>query len=210
MFGMEYILGFRFSLKAAGLSLLYFFVILLYAIRKNRKWVRKASLYNLLYYGRQTEKVILHGGISAIVAFLMSVLTGCAGILLMYFQPLQKGFDIFVGIICLVLFLMGFFVSVPAFFITQFGNRDNWKYRKNRLVVLRQFTAKIHSTSIVMGVLSVLFMLSFTFMGVGSAVYTIANKNVEQSVFDILILHRAELQDFSAICRMQNINMILI
>lgn len=76
MFGMEYILGFRFSLKAAGLSLLYFFVILLYAIRKNGKWVRKASLYNLLYYGRQTEKVILHGGISAIVAFLMSVLIG--------------------------------------------------------------------------------------------------------------------------------------
>lgn len=77
-------------------------------------------------------------------------------------------------------------------------------------MLLRQFTAKIHSTSIVMGVLSVLFMLSLTFMDVGSAVYTIANKNVEQSVFDIMILHRAELQDVSAICRMQNINMILI
>lgn len=206
MFGMEYILGFRFSLNAAGLSLLYFFVILLYAIRKNGKWVRKASLYNLLYYERQTEKVIMHGGILAIVVFLMSVLTGCAGILLMYFQPLQKGFDILAGIICLVLFLMGFFVSVPAFLITQFGNRDNWKYRKDRLVVLRQFTAKIHSTSIVLGVLSVLFMLSLTFMGVGSAVYMIANKNVEQSVFDIMILHKAELQDFSVYENMLDLN----
>lgn len=32
--------------------------------------------------------------------------------------------------------------------------------------------------------------------GVGTAVYMIADKNMEQSVFDIMILHKAELQDF--------------
>lgn len=197
MFGMTYVLKLRFSLSAAVLSLLYFLAILLYGIRKNGKWVRKASLYNLLYYDRQTEKEILHDGVSAIMIFLMAILTGCVGILLMYFQPLQNGYDVLVGTICLVLFLMGFFVSISTFLITWFGGRDNWKYRKNRLVVLRRFTAKIHSTSIALGVLSVLFMLSLTFMGAGSAVYMIANKNIEQSVFDIMILHRAELQDFS-------------
>ena len=51
---------------------------------------------------------------------------------------------------------------------------------------------------IIMGILSVLFMLSLTFMGAGTAVYMIADKNMEQSVFDIMILHKAELQDFSA------------
>lgn len=72
------------------------------------------------------------------------------------------------------------------------------EYIKNRLVLFRSFTAKIHSSSIIMGILSVLFMLSLTFMGAGTAVYIIADKNIEQSVFDIMILHKAETQDFSA------------
>lgn len=198
MLGMTYILKFRFSLNAVGLTFLYFLTMLLYAIRKNGRWVRKMSLYDLLYYERQNEKKFLHGGISAIAIFFLAALTGCAGILLMYIQPLQNGYDVLVGIVCLVLFLIGFFLSVPAFLITQFGNKDSWKYRKNRLVVFRGFTAKIRSISIAMGVLSVLFMLSLTFMGVGTAVYMIANKNVEQSVFDIMILHKDESQDFSA------------
>lgn len=198
MFNMTYRLHFRFSLSAACLTLLYFLAILLYAVRKCGKWVRKASLYNLLYYERQNEKEIVHGGIAAIAIFLTAVLAGCTGIVLIYVQPLQKGYDILFGIICLILFLIGFFLSVSAFLVTRFENRDDWKYRKNRLVIFREFTAKIRSTSIVLGVLSVLFMLSLTFMGVGSAVYTIATKNIEQSAFDIMILHKAEAGDFSA------------
>lgn len=196
MFGMMYVLRLRFSLSAAALTCFYFLTMLFYAIWKNNKWISKVSLYDLLYYERQNEKKLLHDGVSAITLFLVSALTGCAGIFLMCTQPFGNGYDVFIGTVCLVLFLIGFFLSVPTFLITQFENREKWKYEKNRLVLFRGFTAKIRSTSIIMGVLSVLFMLSLTFMGAGTAVYMTANKNIEQSVFDIMILHKGETQDF--------------
>lgn len=198
MFGMTYTLNFGFSINAAGLTFFYFLTILLYAIWKNGKWVRRVSLYDLLYYERQNEKRILSNSIFGVVIFSLSVLAGCAGMLLIYIQPLGKGYDVLAGTIFLTVFLIGFFLSVPVFFIKQFEDCVNWKYSKNRLVVFRGFTSKIRSTSIVMGILSMLFMLSLTFMSVGTAVYMIANKNIEQSVFDVMILHKAELQDFSA------------
>ncbi|MBD5516861.1 MAG: hypothetical protein HDR06_20075 [Lachnospiraceae bacterium] len=94
--------------------------------------------------------------------------------------------------------MIGFFQSIPAFLVTHFAGRTEWKYRHNRLVIFREFTAKIRSTSTVLGVLSVLFMLSLTFMGIGTSVYMIADQHVEQRVFDILILHQSELYDFAS------------
>ena len=198
MFGVMYVLRWNFSFNATALTCIYFLAMLFYAIRRNNEWISKVTLYDLLYYERQNEKKLLHDGVSAIALFFISVLTGCVGIFLMCTGLLGNGYDVLISVVCLVLFLFGFFLSVPTFLIMQFGNREKWKYEKNRLVLFRGFTAKIRSTSIIMGVLSVLFMLSLTFMGVGTAVYMIADKNMEQSVFDIMILHKAELQDFSA------------
>lgn len=49
-----------------------------------------------------------------------------------------------------------------------------------------------------MGMLSILFMLSIAFWGIGAAVNRMANKNIEMSPFDIMILHKEELADFSS------------
>lgn len=198
MFGMRYALRFDFSLNATVLTAFYFLTILLYAIRKNRKWINKVTLYELLYFERQNEKKPLRDEIFSAALFFVSVLTGCAGGLLMYVHPLGRGYDVLIGVVCLVLFLFGFFQSVPTFLVLQFGNREKWKYEENRLVLFRGFTAKIRSICVIMGILSVLLMLSLTFMGAGTAVYMIADQNIKQSVFDIMILHKGEEQDFSA------------
>lgn len=171
--------------------------MLLCSLWKNGKWIRRVSLYDLLCYDRQNEKKFLPGKGSAVGAFVLSLLLGGVGIFFLCVQPFGKGYDVLAGMICLVFFLFGFFISVPSFLVVQFGNRDSWKYSKNRLVPFRGFTAKIQSTSIVMGVLSVLFMLSISFMGLGTAVCMIVEKNVELSVFDIIILHKGPLQDSS-------------
>ena len=134
MFGVMYVLKWNFSFKATALTCLYFLAMLFYAIRRNNKWISKITLYDLLYYERQNEKKLLHDGESAIALFFISVLTGCAGFILMCAEPLGNGYDVLIGIACLVLFLFGFFLSVPEFIIMQFGNREKWKYEKNRLV----------------------------------------------------------------------------
>lgn len=195
MFAAAYTLHFRFSLLSAGLTILYFGIMLLYSHRKNRKWIRRTSLHTLLSMDRQNEKNLLSGSTPAVVIFFLSVFLGCAGLFFMYILPLGKGYDAVAGIVCMALFLSGFFLSIPAFLVTLFGNRPAWKYRKGRLVTFREFSAKIHSKSMVMGTLSVLFMMSMTFMGTGAAVYMIADKNMELSVFDIMLLHPGELDD---------------
>lgn len=198
MFGIRYVFSFGFSWNAAGITLLYFLAILFHAIRKNRKWVRRISVHDLLLLDRQNEKTLTSGNASATLIFILSILSGCTGAYLITALPLGKGYDILIGISCLTLFLMGFFQSIPAFLVTHFAGRTEWKYRQDRLVIFREFTTKIRSTSIVMGVLSVLFMLSLTFMGIGTAVYMIAEQHMEHRVFDVMILHQAELYDFAA------------
>lgn len=194
LFGMTYTLHVSVSFSAAGLTLLYFFAMLLHSLRKNRKWIRRVSLHDLLLRDRENEKSLLSGSIFTVGIFLVSVVLGVVGVLLVYTQLLGKGYDALIGMICLVLFLFGFFRSVPAFLVAQFADRAGWKYRNNRLVTFRDFTAKIHSKSTVMGMLSILFMLSMTFMGIGTAVCLIADKNAEMSAFDIMILRQGELQ----------------
>lgn len=200
MFGLPYTLHFSFSPSTVGLTLLYFAVMLLYSIRKNGKWIRRVQLRDMLYYDRQNEKPPVSGGASAILIFCLSTLSGCAGFLLIVLidvQPIGKGYDILIGTALLLLFLLGFFISVPAFLVIRFGNRIDWKYRNHRLVPFRGFTAKISSTSTVMGMLSILFMLAITFGGIGSTIGLMVAKNIEAGVFDIMILHKGELCDFT-------------
>ena len=103
MFKTTYRLTFSFSLYAAGLSLIYFFFMLLYAVRKNRKWIRKASLYDLLNYDRQTEKAILSKDKSSAVVFTLSILAACVGSMLLYTTPLGNGYDVLIGLVCRIL-----------------------------------------------------------------------------------------------------------
>ena len=197
MFGLSYTLHFGFSLPAVCLTFLYFASMLLYSIRKNGKWIRRVQLRDMLYYDRQNEQGLVSGGKSAVLLFGLSVLAGGTGFLLLSIQPIGKGFDVLIGIVLLLLFLFGFFISVPAFLCARFGDRTDWKYRSHRLVPFRGFIAKIHSTSTVMGVLSILFMLALTFGGIGSIIGFMVSKNVEAGAFDLMILHRGEMCDFS-------------
>ena len=189
MFGLPYALHFGFSLSTVGLTFLYFAIMLLYSIRKNGKWIRRVQLRDMLYRDRQNEKMLVSGSISMIAIFFLSVLTACAGFLLVYFRPIGKGYDILMGTILLALFLFGFFISVPAFLVARFGNRIGWKYQRQRLVPFRGFTAKINSTRIVMAMLSILFMLCISFDGVGATIGLMMTKTVEAGAFDIMILH---------------------
>lgn len=196
LFGLPYLLHFGFSPPAAGLTCLYFLAMLLYSIRRNGRRICRMQLRDLLSYDRQNENPLVSGSFPAVIIFLLSVLACCGGFLLISFQPIGKGSDILFGTILSVLFLFGFFTSVPAFLVTCFGNRTGWKYRRHRLVAFRNFTAKIHSKSVLMGILSILFMLTIAFGGIGTAIGLMMRQNIKEGAFDIMILHRGELSGF--------------
>ena len=63
--------------------------------------------------------------------------------------------------------------------------------RKNRSTFYHEIL------DVLMGVLSILFMLAIAFGGIGSTIGLMVTKNVEAGAFDIMILHKGELRDFS-------------
>lgn len=197
LFGLSYQLHVGFSFPAAGLTFLYFSAMLLYSIRKNGKWIGQVQLRELVAFDRKNERPPVSGTPAAVIIFALSLLSCCLGFLLLCIQPIGKGFDILAGTILLMLFLFGFFLSVPSFLVACFEGRTGWKYKKHRLVTFRGFTAKISSTSTVMGILSVLFMLAITFEGIGATIGLMVTRNVEAGAFDLLLLHKGEGYDFS-------------
>jgi len=197
MFGLPYTLHFRFSLSAVGLTFLCFSIMILYSTRKCENWIGRMQLRDMLLLDRQNEKPSVSGNISAVIIFFLSILSGCAGFLLFSIQPFGKGYDILIGTIFLLLFLFGFFMSVPSFLVTRFETHIDWKYKNQRLVIVRGFIAKINSASTAMGILSILFMLAITFGGIGSTIGLMVTKNVEAGAFDIMILHKGERSNFS-------------
>lgn len=197
MFGQGYHFSFRFILPTAVLTAVYFVGIFLSALARNSRWIRKMRLYDLLYYDRQNEEGISKNRGILSVLFLMSLVLGAAGIYMMVCQPLQAGYNIFIGLIFLVSFLFCFYISIPAFLTRKIEGKNVWKYRRNRLVVFRGFNAKIKSMSVVMGVLSIFFMLAMTFFGTGIAAGKAMDRNMELNTFDLLILHPGEAHDFS-------------
>ncbi|MDE5696507.1 MAG: ABC transporter permease [Lachnospiraceae bacterium] len=197
MFGKRYVLSVQFSFNAAGLTVLYFFIMLWYSLRKNRKWIKKLKLYDLIYCDRKNETELFHGSLTAFIIFVSSMILGAAGCFLIYSQIMGKGLDTLVGTIFLAVCLFGFFLSVPTYLGMKVRDCSGWKYQKNRLIPFRGFMAKIQSMTITMGILSVLFMIVISFLGIGILVNRVAGKSIELNPFDIVILHNKEAMDFS-------------
>lgn len=198
LFGMTFTLGFSVSFQTAGLTLLYFAGMYLFALRKNKRRLRKIRLYDLLYYDRQNESRVLKRKSSFFGVFVLSLLFYAAGNMLIILRPMGKGYDVLMGLALVVLGLFAFFFSVPSFLASQLEKRKGWAYRKNHLTIFREFASKLRSMSVVLGILSVLFTLAVFFFGTGAAARIFADRSVELNVFDIMILHPGGMTDFSA------------
>ena len=117
LFGLPYTFSFGFSLPALGLTVLYFALIYLFALRRSRKYIRKANIHDLIYVDQINEGMVIHTGKVRRWVFSVSIVLGVIGTCL-----LMAGGSIFgiIGAGCVIVFLFGFFLSfasgVPAFF----------------------------------------------------------------------------------------------
>lgn len=190
LFGQVYHFEFSFSLKAAGLTMVYFALIYLHALRKSRKKIRTMKIYDLIYFERQNEGAVISKGTRRRWVFAASIVLGIVGTLL-----LMRG-GIYYGILgagLVIAFLYGFFLSfasgVPAFF----EKRPARKYRGQNLLVFRTLTAKLGTMGIVMATISLLFTAMLISEGMGlffSGLFY--GRAAEDSVFDLYIGSAAE------------------
>ena len=140
MFGLPYHFSLTFSVPAAGLTLFYFTLIYLHALRKSRKRIRRMKIYDLIYYEKQNESIMIQKGKSRRRMFTVSILLGVAGTVLLMTGELMTGI---IGAGCLIAALFGFFLSfasgVPAFF----DKRPAFKYQGQNLLIFRTLAAKL-------------------------------------------------------------------
>jgi len=196
MFGSHYSLSPSFSLKAVGLTLLYFCLIYLVGLFSSRRKLKKMQLIELLHYKDRNEKLLIQSPLVGVIIFCTALL---CGMISMWFFSLPSGHisDLFLGMLLAVFCQFGLFVGMPSFLHNILENNQNWKFRKTHLFLYRLLTSKINNASFALGAIAVLLTLSIACIGIGTSFYQATNKLSELQAFDISILHKGENYDFT-------------
>lgn len=183
LFGLPYHFALTISLPAAGLTLIYFTLIYLLALQKSRRRIRKMKIYDLIYFDRQNEGVVIQAGKKRRWMFVSSIVLGVVGTVLLSAGELMIGL---VGAVCLITALFGFFLSfasgVPAFF----EKRPALKYQKQNLLIFRTLAAKLATMGIVMAIISIIFTATLITEGSGLVFNGIfRGRAAESACFDL-------------------------
>lgn len=193
MFGLPYHFALALSFPAAGLTLFYFVLIYLHALGKSRKRVRKMKIWDLIYFDRQNEGVVIRTGKLRRWMFGVSILLGVAGTVLLMAGSLMIGI---MGAGCLIAALLGFFLSfasgVPAFF----EKRPARKYQGQTLLIFRTLASKLATMGMVMAVISMIFTATLLTEGSGLVFNGIfRGRAAENACFDLYFGIEGEDQD---------------
>ena len=185
LFGLPYTFSFGFSLPALGLTVLYFALIYLFALRRSRKYIRRANIHDLIYVDRANEGMVIQTGNVRRWMFSFSIVLGVAGTCLLMAGGAILGV---IGEGCVIAFLFGFFLSfasgVPAFF----DRRPARKYRGQSLLVFRTLTAKLATMGVLMATISMIFTATLISEGAGLVFRGLfAGRAAENACFDLYI-----------------------
>lgn len=183
LFGLPYHFALGFSLPAVMLTAVYFSLIYLYALRRNRKRIRRMKIYDLIYSDKRNEETVIRSGRKRQWVFMSSIVLGVIGVLLLISGGILFGLA---GAACIILFLFGFFLSfasgVPAFF----ERRPVRKYQGQNLLIFRTLTAKLATMGIVMSVISMIFTATIMVEGSGLVFNGLfRGRAAEQACFDL-------------------------
>lgn len=147
LFKLPYHFTFGFTLPALVLTVVCFVLIYLHALRRSRKYIRKAKIHDLIYSDRVNEGIVIQTGRMRRRIFGASIVLAVAGTCLLI---VSNAMVAAAGVGCLILFLFAFFLSfasgVPAFF----NRRPARKYQGQNLLIFRTLTAKLATMGMLM------------------------------------------------------------
>ena len=193
MFSLPYHFGLTLSLPSAGLTLFYFALIYLHALRKSQKRIRKMKIYDLIYFEKKNEGIVIQKGKNRRWVFAASIVLGVVGTVLLMFRELMIGI---IGAGCLIVALFGFFLSfasgVPAFF----DKHPAQKYQGQNLLIFRTLAAKLSTMGIVMAIISMIFTATILTEGSGLVMNGIfRGRSAENACFDLYFAIEGEDQN---------------
>ena len=195
LFKLPYTFSFGFSLPALGLTVVCFGLIYLFALRRSRRYIRKANIHDLIYSDRVNEGVVIQTANKRRWMFGASILLGVVGTFLIAAWNLAIATA---GAGCLILFLFGFFLSfasgVPAFF----DKRPAQKYKGQNLLIFRTLTAKLATMGVLMATISMIFTATLISEGTGLVFRGLfLGRAAEYTCFDLYIGMEGRDRDYS-------------
>lgn len=196
MFGTPYRLAFSVSPQAALLTSGYFVFIYLFAQRKCRKRIRTMKIYELIYFEKHNEEIVIRTSKKRRWIFTESIVLGILGTLLLLVGNLLFGI---LGAGCIIAFLYGLFLSFASGVPAYFEKRPARKYKGQTLLVFRTLTAKLASIGILMATISLLFTVVLISEGTGQCFNALFWEGAAQnSAFDLFIGVAGKEQDLTA------------
>ncbi len=196
LFGTPYHFTICFSPGAVVLTCVYFTGIYLLAQAKSNRRIRKMKIYDLIYFDRRNEGEVIRTSTLRKRVFVLSIVLGVAGTVLIMLRDLTLGL---IGAGCIIVFLYGFFLSfasgVPAFF----DRKPSRKYRGRNLLVFRTLTAKLGTMGIAMATISMLFTATLIAEGTGMVFSSLFwGRAIQNSCFDLFLGISSTRQDAQA------------
>lgn len=185
LFHVPYTFSFAFSIRAVGLTGFYFVLMYLFALLRGRRRIRKMKISELIYFDRKNEGEVIKKGSSRQRIFIMSIVFGIAGIILLLMRNLYIGI---LGSGCIIIFLYSFFISFSSGVPAYFEKHAAQKYRGQTLLIFRTLSSKLATMGIAMATIALLFTATLISEGTGLVFHRLFQSNAEQTTcFDLFI-----------------------
>ena len=164
LFKLPYHFTFDFTLPSLALTVVCFVLIYLHALRRSRKYIRKAKIHDLIYFDRVNEGIVIQASRMRRWIFGASIALAIVGTCLLMVQNLTVAV---IGAGCLILFLFGFFLSFASGVPAYFDKRPARKYKGQNLLVFRTLTAKLATIGVLMATISMVLTATLISVGTG-------------------------------------------
>lgn len=200
LFNQPYQIEITFSLKAVGITALYFFGIFVLVLLNSRRKIKKTKVYDLLYLDKKNENNMIKNSKGNIVTFLISVILLISAVVINHqgFTNASNmtGRNVFIAIIMLILGIYLFYISISSFIVKRYLNNKSRKYKKGNMFLYRNLTSKINTMSVTMGTIALMFTIILVGGNVALLMNNMLNNEIEMGYpFEMMI--SKEDNDFS-------------
>ena len=203
IFNAVYEVRISFSMNALVLTVLYILLIYAFSMIRTRIKLRKLRIYDLLYAEKKNETARLNNGKGCRLIFIVSILFGLIGALLLH-NTFSNGDNVTVGrigviFLCFTICIYGFYISLSFILVSAFINNKAVKYKSNNLFLFRNLSSKMNTMSITLGTLGMLLTITMTAVSIGMLFKGFFEDRVNSITnFDISITSPAADEDFKA------------
>ena len=192
LFNQPYQIEISFSIKAVGMTAIYFFGIFALVLLNCRRKIKKTKVYDLLYANKKNENNMIKNAKGNIILFAVSIALLVGAILINNNEfsnaSNMKSINIFIAIIMLVVGIYLFYISISSFIIKRYLNNKSRKYKKDNMFLYRNLTSKINTMSFSLGTIALMFTIILIGGNVALLMNNMLNNEIEMGYpYEIMI-----------------------